>query len=346
MEITVRSLDLDESGILEQLDALEEAMDIELFGAVSKRTPQQRRALLADTPYMRMNRWVAEVEQLEGGRSLAGVAVLFLPQTENLDSVDVGLSVHPALRGRGVATALIEQALRPAIAATGRSRVSFWGEIPQSGDADDPELPTNRVARRLGVERRTMGVCRTTALPTPDGLLDELAAEAAEKTDGYRILVWEDTVPDEHIETFGVLLRQLDLDDPDEDFESEAGDYGPERIRHREKRNAAMGTQVLIAVALAPDGSFAAHSEIHVQSAPGTSLAFQENTLVMPEHRGHRLGLALKVANHRRLAETFPHLTRLVTWNSHVNPWMISINEKLGYQVAFREIGYQGAVEA
>jgi hypothetical protein len=25
-----------------------------------------------------------------------------------------------------------------------------------------------------------------------------------------------------------------------------------------------------------------------------------------------------------------------------VNPWMIGINEQLGYEVAFREIGYQG----
>lgn len=342
MEITVRPLNVDEPGMLEQLNALDEANDRNLFGAVDKHTVAQRRAILADTPYWTVHRWVAEVEPMDGGASVVGLCTVHLAREENLDAVDLGLVVHPAYRGHGVATAMIEQALLPAIAASGRHQVSYWGEIPAEGDPDDPALPTRRIAARLGLERRTMGVCRTLALPVPTTLLDELAAEAAEKTDGYEIRLWDDAVPEEHLASFGVVLRQLDLDDPDEDFEYEAPQYTPERIRTFEKRRADAGTRVLIAVALAPDGSIAAHSEIHVQGSAGTTVGWQENTLVMPGHRGHRLGVALKVANHRRLTQVFPDLERLVTWNSHVNPWMISINEKLGYEIAFREIGFQG----
>src|SRR5690625_7019481 len=37
-----------------------------------------------------------------------------------------------------------------------------------------------------------------------------------------------------------------------------------------------------------------------------------------------------KVTTHRMLADHAPQLRRLATWNSHVNPWMIRINEDLG----------------
>ncbi len=51
----------------------------------------------------------------------------------------------------------------------------------------------------------------------------------------------------------------------------------------------------------------------------------------MPEHRGHRLGLLLKVENLRWVRREAPHLTRLDTWNANDNPHMIAINEALGY---------------
>ena len=105
------------------------------------------------------------------------------------------------------------------------------------------------------------------------------------------------------------------------------------------------GTLRITAVAVAPDGSFAGNSEVHLHESADSTLGWQENTLVMPEHRGHRLGLALKVATHRQLTARAPQLRALVTWNSHVNPWMIEINEKLGYRVRFRELVLQGRPE-
>jgi len=94
---------------------------------------------------------------------------------------------------------------------------------------------------------------------------------------------------------------------------------------------ADRGLPVSRPVAIAADGTCVGNSEIIVQQSEGTTMAWQESTLVLPEHRGHRLGLALKVATHRVLGERAPHVAALVTFNSHVNPWMIGINEKLGY---------------
>ena len=55
-------------------------------------------------------------------------------------------------------------------------------------------------------------------------------------------------------------------------------------------------------------------------------------TLVHREHRGHRLGAAVKVANLRRLQRDRPDITEVVTQNAEVNEQMIGINARLGFE--------------
>ncbi len=50
-------------------------------------------------------------------------------------------------------------------------------------------------------------------------------------------------------------------------------------------------------------------------------------------HRGHRLGLLLKVAMLELLAATEPGLERIATWNAASNAPMIAVNDALGYVV-------------
>ncbi|UVY83972.1 GNAT family N-acetyltransferase [Brachybacterium sp. NBEC-018] len=342
MHVTIRPLDLSSDAELIQYNALDEALDLDAFGGVQPFTLAQRRSTLEDTPYHRSRRWVAIAETIEGGEQLVGRAGTFEPLQDNLEMISVGCAVHPAFRGRGIGTALVEEALLPAIRESGRPLVDAWGEIGADGDPDEPSLPANRIAARLGVSRKNIGVCRALTLPLDAGMLDELRAQAEEKLGDYRIEIWEDPVPEEHLASYGALLRQLDLDDPDEDLEYEAPEYTPERIRTSERRRAEQGILQYQSVAIAPDGTVAGNSVIHLKQGEEATLGWQENTLVMPDHRGHHLGLALKVATHRELAARAPHVRRLITFNSHVNPWMIAINEQLGYEVAFREVGYQG----
>lgn len=346
MSVTIRLLDTASDAELEQFNALDDALDLDAFGGVQPYSVAERRLACEDTEYSRAQRWVAVAEALEGGEMIVGRGSVHLPLQENTELIEVGLSVHPAHRGRGIGTAIVEEALRPAIAESGRPLVGAWGEIPADGDPDDPALPVNRLAARLGVSRKNIGVCRRLDLPLEAALLDTLRAEAEERQGGYRIEIWDGPAPEEHLASYGALLRQLDLDDPDEDIEYEAPEYTPERIRTGERRLAEQGITQFQSVAVAPDGTIAGNSVIHVKTAPGASLGWQENTLVMPDHRGHRLGLALKVATHALLAERAPEVRSLVTFNSHVNPWMISINEKLGYRVSHREVGYQGRMGA
>jgi GNAT superfamily N-acetyltransferase len=342
MHVTIRPLDPASDLELDQYLALEEALDDHTYGGHQELTREQMRASLTSSPYWEVRRWVAVAEPLEGGETIVGRASTFSPLQENLETISVGAAVHPAHRGQGIATALLEEALIPAIRESGRTLVEAYGEIPAEGDADSPDLPVNRLAARLGITRKNLAVCRALPLPLGTELLDALQAEAEEKLDGYRVELWEGEIPEEHLHAYGLLMRQLEIDEPDEEVEHEAPDYTPERIREAERRMREEGTVRILAVAVAPDGDFVGNSEVHLHDAPGTTLGWQENTLVMPDHRGHRLGLALKVATHRQLAERAPRLRSLVTWNSHVNPWMIAVNEKLGYEILFRELVLQG----
>ncbi len=54
--------------------------------------------------------------------------------------------------------------------------------------------------------------------------------------------------------------------------------------------------------------------------------------LVKPAHRGHRLGLAMKVRNHRHVQDALDGPVVAHTWNAEQNTHMNAINALLGYR--------------
>jgi hypothetical protein len=62
--------------------------------------------------------------------------------------------------------------------------------------------------------------------------------------------------------------------------------------------------------------------------------AIQAFTAVTRAHRGHRLGLLVKVAMAETLIAAEPGLRWIETWNAASNRYMIAVNEALGYQVS------------
>ncbi len=68
---------------------------------------------------------------------------------------------------------------------------------------------------------------------------------------------------------------------------------------------------------------------------------WQLDTSVRRGHRGHRLGLLLKIAMLRWLAEEEPQLRTIDTGNAASNSHMIKVNEILGYQAVSKGTGWQ-----
>jgi RimJ/RimL family protein N-acetyltransferase len=105
-----------------------------------------------------------------------------------------------------------------------------------------------------------------------------------------------------------------------------------ERIREYEASHVARGRTVLSGGAL-KDGRLVAFTDLQVPlSAP--ERAHQGGTLVLREHRGHRLGALIKAAVLRELAATLPAVRRISTYNSDTNTPMVAVNEALGFRPA------------
>jgi hypothetical protein len=60
--------------------------------------------------------------------------------------------------------------------------------------------------------------------------------------------------------------------------------------------------------------------------------AYQWDTIVLRDHRGHRLGMLAKVINLRMLLREVPEARRVVAWNAESNTHMVAINDAIGFQ--------------
>ena len=96
--------------------------------------------------------------------------------------------------------------------------------------------------------------------------------------------------------------------------------------------HVARGRTVLSAGAVT-DGRLVAFTDLQIPLAQ-PERAHQAGTLVLSEHRGHRLGALVKVAVLRELAATLPEVRRISTYNSDSNLPMVAVNEALGFRPA------------
>lgn len=273
-----------------------------------------------DTAYLREA--YAAVDRDEA----VGAGYLEAPLRDNPRYALVGVDVPPEHRGRGVGARLYA---RVAERAAELGRTVLAAEVHQPFDA--PEVPGVGFATRRGFTRRNVEVRRILRLPMPRGRLDELAARATERAGGYELRQWRGPCPDELAEQYAHLKSLLMTDAPMGELEYEREIWDVARLRADERQAAEQGRTVLTAVAVAADGRLAGHTQIVVPAhEPGA--AYQWDTLVLTEHRGRRLGLALKVANLRRLLDEFPDRERLTTYNAAQNGPMVAVNEALGFR--------------
>ena len=73
-------------------------------------------------------------------------------------------------------------------------------------------------------------------------------------------------------------------------------------------------------------------------------VASRSDTVVLDEHRGHRLGLAVKLANLRTLAEELPDITAVRGPGRPSTTHMLAINREPGFRVVEDPDVGQGAV--
>jgi GNAT superfamily N-acetyltransferase len=276
------------------------------------------------------------------GDRLVAAGFLRMPLQDNLDRCEVAVQVLPDARRRGhgrMLAARLEEEAR----ALGRS--VLYAEI--SWDVAGGSHGTGRAgaefARALDFSLALGDVQRELELPVPDGTLAALVDQVAPYHAGYTLRSFVGPVPDDLVEGWVGLLGSLSTEAPTGELQLE-----PETITVRQHRDAEevmwrQGRTKYNTVALAPTGDVVAYTDIATTvHEPGRG--YQWGTLVRRDHRGHRLGLAVKIANLGLLQAERPDITRLVTWNAEENAHMVAVNEQLGFRPVARLGEFQKVV--
>ena len=137
-----------------------------------------------------------------------------------------------------------------------------------------------------------------------------------------------------------VLHAALETDMPTGDVDYEPQPWTVDELVAREEAMLARGLRMLTAAARDPSGRVVAYTELLVPGH-GRNEAIQNDTLVHRAHRGHRLGVALKVVNLRRLRELYPEVPVVHTWSADDNAPMLAVNEAVGFRQVEWEFEYQ-----
>jgi GNAT superfamily N-acetyltransferase len=256
----------------------------------------------------------------EGGAPLGGY-LLRLGVRENASLADCVLIVRPDRRRAGVGRALAAHCAGQARLA-GRSRLAAETRDGSPGAA---------FAAALGASPGPSSVNRLLDIGNAlVGRLAGLRAAALPHAVGYSLESWAGPAPDEYLDDV-VRLDNVIADAPREaGLEPMLWDAG--RVRESEKAFMASGLRSLTVIARQDSSSEAAALTRLCIDAGTPEWAFQLLTAVLPGHRGHRLGLLVKIANLELLAETEPQVRRIWTGNAGSNDHMISINAQLGFE--------------
>jgi GNAT superfamily N-acetyltransferase len=268
----------------------------------------------------------------EPGGPMLGVAMMELPLRDNVRSAEVTVAVHPAHRRRGVGAALVE-GMAGQGRADGRAVLNAIVDVPLDAAADHPSLS---FAPKVGFEAVLAGNTRHLSVPMPGARMDELRSEVARarSADAYRVQTFEAPWPAHSLQDQCTLFECMSTDEPHGDQAHEAEIWDADRVRENDALRAARGARYLIAVAQhIASGRLVACTELSI-GAESPWQAWQMLTVVHPEHRGHRLGLAIKLANLDALARHAPQVRVIVTGNAAVNAPMIAVNDMMGFEVA------------
>ncbi|MDN4642050.1 GNAT family N-acetyltransferase [Agreia sp. PsM10] len=261
----------------------------------------------------------------------------------------VAVQVLPEYRGRGVGTAVAD-AVEAAAREAGATRLLVYVVSPDgpgerlrspTGSGSVP-LGNDEVRFLLGRGYRLEQIERGSRLGLPLDA-DDLARrlDDARRTSGpdYRLVHWTGGTPRHWREDLAMLLTRMSTDAPSAGLDEPEDVWTVDRlVAQQESDREAPVASLTAAVEHVPSGRLVAFSELSV-SDEVTRPVWQEDTLVLREHRGHGLGLLVKLGNLEQLHLERPGHPSVLTFNAEENRHMLAINERLG----FVPVGYEGA---
>ncbi|GAA1664264.1 hypothetical protein GCM10009830_07280 [Glycomyces endophyticus] len=286
----------------------------------------------------RERHWFAAVA--DDGTAVGYVRVNFFTE-ENRELGFYELGVHPDHRGTGADELLREHAER-VCAEHGRTSVITAVPIHWEGGPARDEAPARALEARGYTRALTTVNRRSPVDPLGADEEERRHAEALAKAgDAYEVRQWIGPVPDDLVDTMCRMESMIMAEVPMGEIEAEPEIMDAEKLRGKEAVYAAEGRTWLNSVAVErATGEVRAWTEIALDDGDDVN-GLQGITIVDPAHRGHRLGLLLKLANLRMLRGHSPSTQWIWTDNADVNAPMIAINELMGYTTVDANAEYQ-----
>lgn len=255
------------------------------------------------------------------------VAAVYLgwPLRDNLHLVGASFAVHPEHRRQGHGSAIIAEIVR-------RTRELGRDTIWISGPEDDRGV--RAFAESQGFVYASHDARRRQVLADVDHeAIEALAVEAEAAAAAFDLERLIAPTPDNVLAELVQVTAAIN-DAPMGDLVFEDEKFDLQRLKDFETAGAGKHDRVYRVIARDREtGEVGGHTLIGVNPALPT-VANQLDTAVGREHRGHRLGLLLKIDMLRWLAEVEPQVEVIETWNHADNTYMIKVNEKLGYRLS------------
>ncbi len=284
-----------------------------------------------------------------GGRAV-GRALYETTVGEDADAAWVVAQVLPEFRGRGIGTALSD-ALEQFARDDGKAKCLTYTPIP---DEPGPRIasptgfgsvPASSRETKFLLKRgyHFEQVERVSRLALPCANLHERLAEA-ERVSGpdYRLHFWGRPTPERWLADIANLGTRMSTDAPTAGLEEPEDIWTVERVIEADERSMRLDprARVMATVEHLPSGRLVGLTQLSVPQQSHRAV-LQYATLVLREHRGHRLGMLLKLANLAYLERESPGHPSVITFNAEENRYMLDVNEALGFTTIANESAWR-----
>ncbi|MBQ1092086.1 GNAT family N-acetyltransferase [Streptomyces sp. B93] len=271
----------------------------------------------------------------EDGR-VVGALRLVLPDGAPVAVVDQ-LVVHPAARRRGLGRTLHGHALQ---LARKHGRTTLVATLAE-GLPDGPPLGAvpAAFATAMGAVRGAGpgGLRQWLDLNRHDPLADGVPATPA----GYSLVTWGTITPDE----YAVPVSALELSLGDAPADTAQQEVRTSYARQFERMRVGRGRRAYhTGVVHDASGELAGYTSVS-KTTGNPEFLLQGMTVVHRAHRGHGLGLLLKLANLERVLREEPAVRLIETANDETNRPMIAVNEAMGFEPYERLVSWTRDVD-
>jgi RimJ/RimL family protein N-acetyltransferase len=260
-----------------------------------------------------------------GGGSPVGAFSIEMPVHDNLQMLWAEITVHPDHRRQGHGTVIMQEVMRRANQA---GRTIIW-----CGTAED-DLGSRAFVEKFGFRYASHDARRRQQLADVDqDVLARLYDQALEAAHDYRLERMTAPAPDAVLAELVEVTAAIN-DAPAGTLTYEDEKFDVDRLRDIETASLKRGSSMYRIVARHRDtGEAAGHTWVSTHPLRPTH-GGQGDTSVARSHRGHRLGMLLKIEMMRWLADEQPQLETIETWNNADNSYMINVNEAIGYRLS------------